>query len=172
MDSREDGSRLCLACGLCCQGILHDFVALDTEGERAARRLGLEVDYEEKQPAFRLPCPYHQCGSCTVYLDRPRTCSTYHCKLLRRYVAGEIPFESCLQRIEQVRSLVSSIQRHLDSGATSESFWPPLRDLAAKARAAGSWEESKELWMDVAALRASCLMYFDDSSGTTEEVSR
>lgn len=169
-DSPEDGSRLCLACGLCCQGILHDFVALDPDGEQAARRHGLEVVDENGRPAFRLPCPHHQCGRCSVYDDRPRTCSTYRCKLLRRYMTGETPFEDCLLRIDQVRALLSSIQERL--GTASGSFWPPLRELATQAQADGSWKESQELWMDVAVLRAHCRTYFDDASAAPAGVAR
>src|SRR6185437_13875970 len=90
----EERSARCLACGLCCQGALHDLVPLDESPHRLA---------------FRLPCPRLDDRRCTVYAERPRTCASYACETLRAYGAGEIDEAEALARVRAVGDLTMRI---------------------------------------------------------------
>ena len=112
----RDGSHLCLACGLCCHGLLHDRAQLEPGEIEPMERLGLKSFVQHDGLAFRLPCPRHQDGRCTIYEERPAACRGFQCKLLRRYLAGEISAEDSLVRIEQVKRLLADIRRRMDAG--------------------------------------------------------
>ena len=111
MDARTDEERsgLCLACGLCCQGVLHDSVPLDDDELDKAQRLRLPVVESPLRNAFRLPCTRLDDRRCTVYAERPRVCASYACESLRAYGAGEIDREAALGRIAAVREQTARV---------------------------------------------------------------
>lgn len=150
-DEPVDGSRLCLACGLCCQGLLHDRAQLRNGEAEAARRLGLRLASLE-EAAFSLPCPCHHEGRCTVYAERLSPCREYRCKLLRGYLSGRIAWEEGLRRVEQAKRLVAAIRVRL-GGSEEGSVW---QQLCAASPLAGD----PELRLDVAALLALCQRHF------------
>ncbi len=152
----RDGSRLCLACGLCCQGLLHDWATLEPREVEAAERLGLKSFVHQDGPAFRLPCPRHQDGCCTVYEERPGACRGYQCKLLRRYLAGEVTAEDSLGRIEQVKRLLADIRRRIDAREDGVSVWHQLHAFEEASPAA----LDADLQLDAAALLVQCQRHF------------
>ena len=161
--SPPDGSHLCLACGLCCQGLLHDWAQLEPGETAAAERLGLPTFAHPQGPGFTLPCPRHREGRCTVYDERPSPCSGFRCKLLRRYLAGEVAWEESLLRIEQVKQLVAAIRRRTAGGEGGASVWQQLRAFEA----AGPAALEAELRLDVATLLIQCQRHFDDRARPT-----
>lgn len=108
-----DGMALCLACGFCCDGMLHTHtITQEAEGARVAG-LGLNlVDFRGKT-GFRQPCPLHREGGCTAYAARPAACRAYECALLRRYMAGAVGWAEALAIVEGARDLRASLQRRL-----------------------------------------------------------
>jgi Fe-S-cluster containining protein len=128
--SERERSDLCLSCGLCCQGILHDLVPLaEDELERAAR-LRLPLVDSPLRLAFRLPCPRLEARRCTVYDERPGTCRSYACAVLRAYASGEIDEPTALSRIERTRAQNAEVARH----ATGPSRAEALRELSRMRR--------------------------------------
>ena len=107
----EERSSLCLACGLCCQGVLHDLVPLDEDELTLAGKLHLPVVESPLRVAFRLPCPRLDERRCTVYLERPRTCASYACELLRSFGAGEIDAPTALARVTATREQSAEVAR-------------------------------------------------------------
>ena len=158
-----DGSRLCLACGLCCQGLLHEWAQLDPGETADAERLGLPTFLHPQGPGFTLPCPRHREGRCTVYDERPSPCRGFRCKLLRRYLAGEVAWEEGLRRIEQVKQLVAAIRRRAGAGEGEASIW---RQLRAFEEASPDALEA-ELRLDLAALLLQCQRHFDNKAEPT-----
>src|SRR6185437_3408746 len=116
----EERSALCLACGLCCQGALHDLVPLDEDEVARAHALHLPVVESPHRLAFRLPCPRLDDRRCTVYAERPRTCASYACETLRAYGAGEIEQAEALARIRAVGELSARIPG-LEGAARAEA---------------------------------------------------
>ena len=119
--SQADLSNLCLSCGLCCQGTLHDLVPLDDDELERAARLRLPLFESPLRLAFRLPCPRLEDRRCTVYAERPRTCATYTCAVLRAYGAGEIDEPTALSRIERLREQSAHVARTTDGPTREEA---------------------------------------------------
>jgi Fe-S-cluster containining protein len=121
--SDEERSALCLACGLCCQGALHDMVPLDEDEIERAARLRLPLFESPLRLAFRLPCPRLDARRCTVYDERPRTCASYACGVLRAYAAFEIDEPTALSRVERLREEAAEVARHGGREAARELSW-------------------------------------------------
>lgn len=97
----------------------------DHEIERAAR-LRLPLLESPLRLAFRLPCPRLSDRRCTVYDERPETCRTYACEVLRAYGAGEIDEPTALSRIERVREQSAEVARRAGTASREEA----VRELA------------------------------------------
>ena len=148
-----DGSRLCLACGLCCQEILHDWVKVESDEVGRMEGLGLSVTTRSQGAGFSLPCPCYREGRCAEYANRPRSCRSYQCKLLRRHLTGEITWEEALKRVEQAKRLIASIRGRLGAPGNGMGIWQQLRSSPVAAA-------EPELRMDAAALLALCKRHF------------
>jgi Fe-S-cluster containining protein len=143
--SERERSDLCLSCGLCCQGALHDLVPLDEDELARAQKLRLPVVESPLRLAFRLPCPRLDERRCTVYAERPRTCASYACDVLRAYGAGEVDEATARQRIEQVRSASAEVaQRTGEAGYDGGSR--PQTPGRAEAAARLAW--MRRSWFD------------------------
>lgn len=158
-DGPTDGSRLCLACGLCCQGLLHDWALLRDGEVEAAQRLGLRPAPDRGEASFPLPCPCHRDGRCTVYGERLSPCREYRCKLLRGCLTGRVAWEEGLRRVEQAKRLVAAIRLRLDGANTAPetegSVWQRIR-----AAGSGPFAGDAQLRLDVAALLTQCQRHF------------
>jgi uncharacterized protein len=124
--SEQERSDLCLACGLCCQGVLHDLVPLEEDELERAARLRLPLFESPLRLAFRLPCPRLESRRCTVYVERPSTCRSYACGVLKAYGAGEIDEPTALSRIERVREQSAEVARRAGQASRAEA----VRELA------------------------------------------
>jgi uncharacterized protein len=144
-----ESSKLCLACGLCCQGAFHGGAKIQPEEIPAVRRLGLPVLQSNEGPIFPLPCPHHLDDRCTVYGDRPSPCSLYQCKLLKRYLDGDVSWEDCLLRIRQTKELVARLRNRLGQASPEKSLWQQLTAFETGQDAA---TKDRELWLDLASL--------------------
>lgn len=149
------GSKLCLTCGLCCQGLLHDWVKVESDESGRMERLGLSVTARSQGAGFSLPCPCYREGRCAEYRDRPRSCSGYQCRLLRRHLSGEVTWEEGVRRVEQVKRLMASIRGRLGAPEGGATLWQQFRSMDASAADA-------ELRLDVAALLALCQRHFQE----------
>lgn len=60
---------------------------------------------EQTNYLFIQPCPLHVNGNCSIYEDpkKPKTCSGFKCKLLRRVLNNEITAEQALVKVERVK---------------------------------------------------------------------
>jgi hypothetical protein len=145
-----DGSRLCLECGLCCQGVLHGSVQVRRDEVAAVRRLGLPVVETGEEAVFPQPCPCHQGGRCTVYEERPSACRGYHCKLLEKCEEGTLTWEEGLRHVRQVKGLVASLHRRLGPEGAAMGLWQRLQMSGGERLTEAP--ENRELLLDIAAL--------------------
>jgi hypothetical protein len=118
----DSASRLCNACGLCCNGVLFHNVRLqpaDQPQELVA--LGLHIQRKKGHHLFQQPCPAW-CGSqCAIYPSRPERCRLFECRQLQRVNAGEIPESAALEKIHDVQQRVARITAWLaEAGSTNE----------------------------------------------------
>ena len=108
-------ARLCLDCGLCCNGVLFDQVMLQPEDHaKALAARGLKI---KKKQFFTQPCAA-LCGAlCTVYEDRPTRCRLFVCRQFKQVAAGKIQEADARARITEARRLVARVEALLQRTA-------------------------------------------------------
>lgn len=118
----SDGSRLCLACGLCCDGTVFEHVDLGRdEAAAAARHLPV---VGSPRPRFHQPCPrWSRDDGCTIYAERPMPCARYRCRTLERLDAGTIALEDALARVEQAHTLANRAWAQLPTEKGDEALY-------------------------------------------------
>jgi hypothetical protein len=101
---------LCLTCGLCCAGPIFSAVQLEPEDEVAPlMATGINIYSEGDANIFKLPCAAHKNCVCTVYANRPKTCRSYKCELLKRFERGGISHQAAQEIINKVVSLNNEV---------------------------------------------------------------
>src|SRR5512143_2378157 len=111
LTSHSPAETLCLSCGMCCSGTLHNWTNLQPQERSQARQLGLDVfTRRDGTVAFRQPCAAFEDPICTIYTHRPQACREYVCPLLKRLMDGEISLEPALSHTRQARQLIASLQ--------------------------------------------------------------
>ena len=84
---QSKASQICLACGICCLGVLHNRVPLKTEEIQLAQQNKIEiVELKDNKYGFLLPCIMYRENRCSVYFSgQPFACKKYLCKLYSFY---------------------------------------------------------------------------------------
>lgn len=103
-----DGSALCTACGLCCDGLLFHRAVSRTEEEPHLAAFGMEVVQTKGGPKFVLPCHHLQGTSCGIYEQRFRTCRGFRCKLLVGVESGDLGLDEALHTVGEARAMRSA----------------------------------------------------------------
>jgi uncharacterized protein len=118
------GEQLCLACGLCCNGVIFADVQLqpgDDPGAlptRALRGGGLKVNQ---------PCAAFN-GACQGYDRRPKHCRDFECVLFKAVTAGmnldkaQNVIRTAQKRAEKVRKLLGALGEAHEKEALSKRF--------------------------------------------------
>ena len=114
-DTPRNGSDLCLDCGLCCNGVLHDSIGI-TEEEVELAQSGGGVDRQPDRLLTPLPCPFVCGAACTIYEKRYSSCREYQCGLLKTFHAGAVTIEDARQRVAEAKRLLSEVQALLPKG--------------------------------------------------------
>jgi Putative zinc- or iron-chelating domain len=111
------GSALCLACGVCCDGVLHSHAIVKPGESDHVRALGLTVETFNDHLGFLLPCPLYREHRCSIYTaTRPHICGAYQCRLLKKYLAGAITYEQSTQIIQRTRELLAVALAQMPAG--------------------------------------------------------
>jgi hypothetical protein len=161
--SRRDGipmtaadslaGKLCLACGLCCNGVLFKDVELQP-GDSAARlrALGLPVreprnerrtieqqagvKLENRPAKFPQPCAALCAGNrCRVYDGRPARCREFECALFKSVLDDDMELTAALRVVQKTRRQADKIRRLLRAlGDTDEHLALSLRFKRTRRR--------------------------------------
>jgi Fe-S-cluster containining protein len=106
MTGVESAGRLCLECGLCCDGTLFADVELKGRAEAVAvESLGLEVEEEDGRELLIQPCRALDGTMCSIYRHRPECCRTFECGLLMGLQRGKLQFDDAMAVVTQVKEL-------------------------------------------------------------------
>ncbi len=99
---------LCLACGLCCNGVLFADVRPEP-GDQSPLFAG-----RRRVPQ---PCPAFQAGDCTcaIYPERPARCRQFECRQLLAVRAGTTTIPQALKKIQRARKLASALEKRLSA---------------------------------------------------------
>ena len=118
-----DGNRLCLACGLCCDGTLFKRAYLLPGEVAPARASGLRVIADGRSPRFALPCSRFADQQCTIYEQRPHHCREYECKLLSSLRSGQRSLSECLDIVRETKASIAEIRSALGPPLDGEALW-------------------------------------------------
>lgn len=169
----EVSSRLCLACGLCCDGTLFADVELQpADSAERLRALGQKLrrgkDAEGRSgQKFSQPCPAlgPDCR-CALYAERPTRCREFDCAVLRSVQSGELTPDAALRRIrharkqrDAVRSALATLGNQEVARPLSQRFQRTKRALEAGEVPDGrTWEEAAEAFGELT-LAVSALQF-------------
>lgn len=103
-------SRLCAACGMCCDGTLFHIVRMQPQDSlRELNRLGLKLKKKKGQYCIEQPCPMFKNKQCSIYAARPVRCRLFECQQLKRVAAGAITETQALETIMGAKQQVAEI---------------------------------------------------------------
>jgi Fe-S-cluster containining protein len=106
--------QLCLACGICCTGVLFDDVVLEPGAVAELGALGLPLVRRYGRTRLPQPCPALQSDNrCRIYPQRPARCRQFECALLRSVRAGQLDVPAALRAIDQTRHQADRVRRLL-----------------------------------------------------------
>ena len=122
---------LCMNCGLCCRGVLHSSAWLREAELPLAQDLGLKVEAvsldarlsPERTHVFALPCPCLSGTLCAAYERRPEECRSYHCKVLYRYLQGEITLAQARLQVRKMEAALDSLEVHIGPRGADQPVW-------------------------------------------------
>ena len=136
-DTLSLASRLCLACGMCCDGTVHAFARIQAADVEPAQAAGFApYDTPDGLPAFPRPCRYLDGAACRRYMDwRPSICGDYFCKLQKRVATDECAEDEAFQLIANALSARKQVQAVLPSCTTLEHARKRYSELASSRQA-------------------------------------
>ncbi len=155
--------RLCLACGLCCNGVLFADVRLAPDDAiEPLQAAGIPVRQRAKSCRFSQPCVALQAnGACAVYADRPAMCRQFECGVLKDVAAGELSEAGALRQIrraqtlaERVRTLFAASGNHQDHRPLTKRYQTVMRQPIALADGDEAGDRRGELMLAVHELMA------------------
>lgn len=110
-EGSSPASRLCAACGMCCNGVMFYSVNLQPEdSERDLKTLGLRLKVRKKQAFLPQPCPAHRDSACSIYEHRPQRCRLFNCRQLLRIDSGQITEAEAFATIRRARELSDAVR--------------------------------------------------------------
>ncbi len=99
----------------------------------AARVMGMNISSDDKEARFILPCHLLKENSCTIYdrAEYPQACAGFHCKLLKRYLAGEVDLDTALATVQTARDLLVELQQLTPFGRDQRMTLRGIRLMSA-----------------------------------------
>jgi len=130
MTTTAAASRLCLACGMCCNGVLFRDVELQIGDDAAAlKELGLPIRSVRRSDGVLAKAP-QPCAAlcadncCRIYAQRPTRCRQFECLLFTAVASGEVEVDAALKTIRQARVRADKVLRLLRQSGDSDEQRP------------------------------------------------
>jgi len=120
-DSTAVATRLCSACGMCCDGTMFQIVRMQP-GEVPAElgKLGLKIRCRGGEYYMEQPCSALREKRCTVYDQRPVRCRLFNCQQLGRVERGETTESEAMAMIIETRALVERVSGLIEQSGLRE----------------------------------------------------
>lgn len=162
--------KLCLSCGLCCDGALFKKVSLGaTDQLDTLRAVGIEVFEEEKGRWLRQPCAAYKNGKCNIYDKRPKHCLQFQCKLLKRVIDDETIWKEALQLVQttlrhkvRVESKLDSAMRNAGRNDLSGKYEQLLDSIESKADPSAFRKRYADVLLDYVSLTLQIDRHFKE----------
>lgn len=163
----DPATALCLACGLCCDGTLHNHALLQPDELEHARKVGLGIiDDGTTRLSFKLPCPqFHGC--CSIFGERPRVCAGYQCSLLKNFNKGSVSLDGALEKVIVARGLADALRNAVPE---AQSIFDARADAAQSLGNEASSAQSGDTKVRAIALHLFLNKHFLDGKSTWLEV--
>lgn len=159
--AEEGGQDLCVSCGLCCDGTVHDYANIESPADVADASRFAKFEIINDGRAFRLPCTAHDCGKCQVYEFRPKVCRDFQCITLKALLRGDVTFpearkivEDAKERRANILNGAKSLGLPIDSNAITLN---QITDLISRVRTGDGPHKAR---MAALALEVTELMFF------------
>lgn len=110
--SARTTSDLCTHCGICCDGTAFGQVALEDDDSNNIPQ-GMSLLESDNKQVLKQPCSAHINCTCIIYVNRPKICASYECRLLKTYMNGKVAENIALQTIHEVKSIREEIETQL-----------------------------------------------------------
>ena len=110
-NSKTIASRLCAACGMCCDGTMFQIVRMQP-GDVPAElgKLGLKIRCRDGEYFMEQPCSGLRENRCTVYEQRPVRCRLFNCQQLGQVERGENTEAEAMAMIIETREMVDRVR--------------------------------------------------------------
>lgn len=137
----DAASKLCLSCGLCCDGTLFSYVPVrNIDNLQRLQAAGIKVIGHGEQSKFEQPCSAYSEQCCRLYDDRPANCRKFRCKLLIECYQQKKSWLEAEQKIKQAYSLRRKLlEALLNTGLASPGI--SLPEWSKRLEAAADGEE-------------------------------
>lgn len=104
-------SRLCTACGLCCDGSLFQIVRMQPgDAPTVLMKLGMRIRCKDGEFLMEQPCAALRGKCCSIYEQRPERCRKFACQQLMRLEQTAITEGDALVMIASTRVLVDRVR--------------------------------------------------------------
>lgn len=104
-------SRLCAACGMCCDGTMFQIVRMQPgEVPASLGKLGLKIRCRDGEYYMEQPCSALKEKRCTIYGKRPVRCRLFNCQQLDRVERGETSEHAAMAMIVETRALAERVR--------------------------------------------------------------
>jgi uncharacterized protein len=148
---RQASTKLCTACGMCCNGVLFEIVRVQPQDSiRELENLGMQIKRQKTQPYFSQPCRMLEGSHCTIYDQRPTRCQRFVCLQLKLLANGEITEDEAAAKISEAHELVVRIQGLLAQEgdiATQDALEERVRRVTSQNAAPELMQEMRKLRM-------------------------
>ncbi len=123
--STSAATRLCTACGMCCNGVMFHMVQMQPgDAPKELVALGMKLKRKKRQQYILQPCPALKGCHCSIYLQRPERCQLFECRLLKAVAREERSEAEAVEIIRDVRQRVEQVTGLLQRGGKSDERRP------------------------------------------------
>ncbi|MBL9131438.1 MAG: YkgJ family cysteine cluster protein [Verrucomicrobiaceae bacterium] len=143
LEDAAAASRLCAACGMCCDGTMFQIVRMQTGDSPAAlMRLGMRIRRKGGEFLMEQPCAGLCERRCTIYESRPARCRAFFCQQLRLLEEKAITEAEALTKIEHTRGLAERVRALIAQSGHREDGTPLQEqyDRVTAVRVDPNWE--------------------------------
>lgn len=124
-DLVASASRLCTACGLCCNGVLFEIVRLQpSDSVEELVSLGMEIGRKKRGPYFKQPCSFLASCRCLIYDARPLRCRDFRCAQIEEVATETRTEEEALRTIVEAKRRVEEVEELLEEAGNKATGLP------------------------------------------------
>ena len=163
-NTAQDASNLCQQCGLCCTGLLFEYVSFK-EHELQNVDVGAYKMNKPGKRALTHPCQFLDGTSCGIYIDRPSKCRSFACISRQKVLNGTIALDEGNAVVAEIQGLLlqlASIGEEtpgLDYQTIGfRKFVRSLRSLLIKSSTKGLCRQRQSKKLSACALKSSKLL--------------